>query len=157
MSADETVAMLNEMFSLFYERVEREGIEKIKTIGDAYMAVAGLSSKSADDGEEKKMIRFAQGLLDDVRTFNETFPVKVQIRVGINTGGLVAGVIGKTKFIYDIWGDTVNVASRMESTGEPMRVHVSESTYNHVKNDFAWQGPVQVEVKGKGLMNGYFL
>ncbi|MBQ5384183.1 MAG: hypothetical protein IIU46_07000, partial [Treponema sp.] len=157
MSADETVAMLNEMFSLFDERAEREGIEKIKTIGDAYMAVAGLSSKSADDGEEKKMIRFAQGLLDDVRTFNEAFPVKVQIRVGINTGGLVAGVIGKTKFIYDIWGDTVNVASRMESTGEPMRVHVSESTYNHVKNDFAWQGPVQVEVKGKGLMNGYFL
>ena len=157
MSADETVAMLNEMFSLFDERAEREGIEKIKTIGDAYMAVVGLSSKSVENGDEARMIRFAHGLLDDVRTFNETFPVKVQIRVGINTGALVAGVIGKTKFIYDIWGDTVNVASRMESTGAPMRIHVSESTYGYVKNDFAWQGPVQVEVKGKGLMNGYFL
>jgi class 3 adenylate cyclase len=157
MSADETVAMLNEMFSLFDERAEREGIEKIKTIGDAYMAVAGLSSKSADDGEEEKMVRFAQGLLDDVRTFNETFPVKVQIRVGINTGALVAGVIGKTKFIYDIWGDTVNVASRMESTGIPMKIHVSEETYQQTKDLFKYSESVDVEVKGKGTMQTYFL
>ena len=156
MTAEETVTMLNKMTSLFDERSKREGVEKIKTIGDAYMAVTGLSDQEENDGAER-MIRFAQGLLEDVQKFNESYPHKIQIRIGINSGNLVAGVIGKIKFIYDVWGDTVNVASRMEGSGEPMRVHVSQSVYEQTKEKFSWQGPLQVEVKGKGLMNGYLL
>ena len=156
MSAEEVVTLLNKMISLFDERAKREGIEKIKTIGDAYMAACGLTEE-ADNDSALKMIRFAQGVLDDVRVFNENSPVKVQIRVGINTGNLVAGVIGKTKFIYDIWGDTVNVASRMESTGEPMRIHVSETTHAQTKDVVSYGESVEVAVKGKGEMQTYFL
>ncbi|MBP5706595.1 MAG: adenylate/guanylate cyclase domain-containing protein [Spirochaetales bacterium] len=156
MTAEDTVTMLNRLTSLFDERAEREGIEKIKTIGDAYMAASGLSENAENDGA-MKMIRFAQGLLEDVRKFNETYPAPIQIRIGINSGELVAGVIGKTKFIYDVWGDTVNVASRMETTGEPMKIHISEETYIQTKNAFTYHDAIQLEVKGKGLMNGYFL
>lgn len=156
MSAEETVDMLNNLVSHFDRRAQVEGIEKIKTIGDAYMAASGLTAEKNNDGAEK-MIHFAKGLLEDVVNFNKTSDIKIQIRVGINSGNLVAGVIGKTKFIYDVWGDTVNVASRMESTGVAMKIHVSESTYSQVKNSFAFEGPVEVEVKGKGLMSGYFL
>ena len=132
------------------------GIEKIKTIGDAYMAATGLSEQIDTEGAQQ-MVRFAQGLLEDVEMFNEKYHTKIQIRVGINTGELVAGVIGKTKFIYDIWGDTVNVASRMESTGKPMRIHVSEATHTQAADAFDWGDGVDVEVKGKGLMKTYFL
>ena len=156
MTADEVVNMLNKMVSLFDERARREGIEKIKTIGDAYMAAAGLT-KDYDNGGAVKMIDFARGLLDDINSFNKDSAVKIQIRLGINTGNLVAGVIGKTKFIYDIWGDTVNVASRMESTGEPMKIHVSEETYEQTKEKFAYGNSIDIEVKGKGKMKTYFL
>ena len=156
MSAEQTVKMLNKMTSLFDERAKREGIEKIKTIGDAYMAATGLTENAENDGA-LKMCRFAQGLLEDVNSFNESSGIQVQIRIGINSGELVAGVIGKTKFIYDVWGDTVNVASRMESTGEPMRIHVSETTYLRTKQNFAYKESAKVDVKGKGLMNCYFL
>ncbi len=156
MTADQTVKMLNKLTSLFDERAAREGVEKIKTIGDSYMAAAGLD-ENAQNGGVEKMVRFAQGLLRDVEEFNKTAEKPLQIRVGINSGELVAGVIGKTKFIYDIWGDTVNVASRMESSGQPMKIHVSEAAQKQASDKFDWQGPVQVEVKGKGLMNGYFV
>ena len=156
MTAEDTVTMLNRLTSLFDERAEREGIEKIKTIGDAYMAATGLSEKSENDGAAQ-MIRFAQGLLEDVQKYNENAKIPIQIRIGINSGELVAGVIGKTKFIYDVWGDTVNVASRMETTGEPMRIHISEATFSQTKNDFTYQEAAPLEVKGKGLMKGYFL
>ena len=156
MSAEEVVTMLNKMISLFDERAKKEGIEKIKTIGDAYMAAVGLSEK-ADSDDAVRMIRFAKGLLDDVESYNKGSPVKIQIRLGINTGELVAGVIGKSKFIYDIWGDTVNVASRMESTGEAMRIHVSESTWQQTKSTFDYKDIAEIEVKGKGVMKTYFL
>ena len=156
MSADDVVKMLNKMISLFDERAKKEGIEKIKTIGDAYMAATGLVSDKENDSAVK-MISFALGLLKDVEEFNKLSQIKIQIRLGINTGNLVAGVIGKMKFIYDLWGDTVNVASRMESTGEPMRIHVSENTYNQTKDKYVFTDAVGIEVKGKGLMNTYFL
>ena len=156
MSADETVSMLNELVSLFDKRARNEGIEKIKTIGDAYMAATGLTIENTPDGAVK-MIHFAQGLLADVQQFNEKFHMQIRIRVGINSGNLVAGVIGKTKFIYDVWGDTVNVASRMESTGEPMQIHVSENTWLQTKDFIQFEGPVSVEVKGKGEMCCYFV
>ncbi len=156
MSAEEVVVMLNKIFSMFDERARREGIEKIKTIGDAYMAAAGLEEARDNDGAAR-MIRFARGLLSDVKAFNETSPVKMHIRLGINSGPLVAGVIGKTKFIYDIWGDTVNVASRMESTGIPMKIHVSEATKMQAEGLFSFSENSETEVKGKGLMKTYFL
>ena len=156
MNANDVVKMLNKMISLFDERAKLERIEKIKTIGDAYMAATGLVKVKENDGAVK-MLSFAKGLLKDVEAFNKTSSIQIQIRLGINTGNLVAGVIGKTKFIYDIWGDTVNVASRMESTGQPMRIHVSEQTWQQTKNDFAYSDSVDIEVKGKGLMKTYFL
>ncbi|MCQ2585198.1 MAG: adenylate/guanylate cyclase domain-containing protein, partial [Treponema sp.] len=156
MSAEQTVSMLNELVSLFDKRAKNEGIEKIKTIGDAYMAATGLTTENSPDGA-LKMIHFAEGLLADVEQFNEKFHMQIKIRIGINSGNLVAGVIGKTKFIYDVWGDTVNVASRMESTGEPMQIHVSENTWLQTKNSVSYEGPVNVEVKGKGEMRCYFV
>ena len=156
LSAEEVVSMLNGLVVKFDLRAEREGIEKIKTIGDAYMAACGLTEDADNDGA-LKMVRYAQGLIEDVNEFNRCSKHKVQIRLGINTGNLVAGVIGKTKFIYDIWGDTVNVASRMETSGQPMRIHVTESTYRATKDEFSYDGPVETEVKGKGLMKTYLL
>ena len=156
MSAEEVVSMLNSMVSKFDERALREGIEKIKTIGDAYMAATGFGDDEGPEGAIR-MVRFAQGIMQDVCEFNSRSPIKVQIRLGINSGNLVAGVIGKSKFIYDIWGDTVNVASRMESTGEPMKIHVTESTYQQTKSHFHYSEGVEVEVKGKGKMKTYFL
>ena len=156
MTAEEVVTMLNKMFSMFDERAQREGIEKIKTIGDAYMAATGLTMEKENDGAVR-MLRFAKGLLEDVRTFNENSPIKLQIRLGINSGSLVAGVIGKTKFIYDIWGDTVNVASRMESTGLPMKIHVTETTKAQTENLFHYSENTDIDVKGKGMMKTYFL
>ena len=156
MSAEEVVSMLNLMVSRIDERAEREGVEKIKTIGDAYMAATGLTENTENDGAAK-MIRFAKGLISDIEEFNTYFDTKLQIRIGINSGNLVAGVIGKTKFIYDIWGDTVNVASRMESTSKPMKIHVSENTHAQIAEAFDWGASVEVEVKGKGLMKTYYL
>jgi len=150
------VTLLNQMTSLFDDRAKKEGIEKIKTIGDAYMAATGLTDNAGPE-EAEKMIHFAQGLLKDVEKLNSLFPVKINIRIGINSGELVAGVIGKSKFIYDVWGDTVNVASRMESTGQAMKIHISQNTYAQTKDKFNYKESVDIEVKGKGMMTSYYL
>ncbi len=156
MTAEETVSMLNNLTSLFDERSERDGVEKIKTIGDAYMAVTGLNKNQKNDGV-MRMIKFALGLLKDVDDFNQKYNQNLQIRIGINSGNLVAGVIGKKKFIYDVWGDTVNVASRMESSGKPMQIHLSSSVYLQAKDKLPPLEPVKVDIKGKGIMDTYFL
>lgn len=155
LSAEEVVSMLNRLITKFDLRAKQEGIEKIKTIGDAYMAASGLTEDKENDGAIR-MLRYAKGIIEDVNEFNRDSKNQVQIRLGINTGNLVAGVIGKTKFIYDIWGDTVNVASRMESSGKPMLIHVTEETYKMTKNYVEYGEPVEIEVKGKGMMKTYF-
>lgn len=155
LDASTIVNALNDLFSRFDTRAEREGIEKIKTIGDAYMAASGLSDRSTDHAV--KLVRFAQGMLEDLHEFNEESKVKFSMRIGINSGDVIAGVIGKSKFIYDIWGDTVNVASRMESSGVAEKIHVTENTRELTKSIIEYGKPVKAEVKGKGEMETYFV
>ncbi|MEE0894243.1 MAG: adenylate/guanylate cyclase domain-containing protein [Treponema sp.] len=156
LSASQVVELLNKLVTIFDNRAKTEGIEKIKTIGDAYMAATGLTTVQDNKGVSQ-MINFARGLLNDVVIFNAQSKIKVQIRIGINCGNLVAGIIGKSKFIYDIWGDTVNVASRMENSGEPMRIHVSQAIYESAKNEFNFTGPVEIDIKGKGKLKTFYL
>lgn len=161
LEASEVVTMLNALFTRFDLRAKNSGIEKIKTIGDCYMAACGLEYGADPKVCCSRMIEFARGMIEDINDYNTcavgTPPVRVQMRIGINIGTLIAGVIGKTKFIYDIWGDTVNVASRMESTSEPLQIHVSESVYRAAKDAYHFDGPFEFAVKGKGNMETYFV
>lgn len=156
MQADGIVKVLNGIVSKFDICAQKHGIEKIKTIGDSYMAACGLSQNSDNDGAIR-IVQYAKEILSIIDEVNKTSPVKLQIRIGINTGSVVAGVIGKTKFIFDIWGDTVNVASRMESTGRPHQIHVSEQTYLELKEKFIFKEELDIDVKGKGFMHTYFI
>ncbi len=115
LDADTIVGALNSLYSRIDERAKREGIEKIKTIGDSYMAASGLFGNESAENSALLLINFAHGMLKDIEDFNSTSNIKLYMRIGINSGNLIAGVIGKTKFVHDIWGDTGNVASRMES------------------------------------------
>ena len=157
LDADTIVGALNSLYSRIDERAKREGIEKIKTIGDSYMAAAGLFGNEPAEKNALAIVNFARGMLQDIENFNATSNVKLFMRIGINSGNLIAGVIGKTKFVYDIWGDTVNVASRMESSGETSRIHVSENTMALLKGAVSASAPVEMEIKGKGVMKTYFL
>lgn len=157
LDADTIVGALNSLYSRIDERAKREGIEKIKTIGDSYMAAAGLFGNEPAEKNALALINFARGMLQDIEEFNATSNVKLFMRIGINSGNLIAGVIGKTKFVYDIWGDTVNVASRMESSGQTSKIHVSESTMSLIKDNNVSAEPVDMEIKGKGVMKTYFL
>ena len=155
-NAREIVRMLNKIFCRFDGVLTEYGVEKIKTIGDAYMVAAGLS-ETVDPTCAERMIRLAARMYREMADFNKTSAIELQMRIGVNSGNLVAGVIGKTKFIYDIWGDTVNVASRMESTGKAGKIHVTDHVYEMTKDVFDYGEPVEMEVKGKGLMKTYFL
>ena len=157
LDADTIVGALNSLYSLIDERAKREGIEKIKTIGDSYMAAAGLFGEKSAEKNELAIVNFARGMLQDIETFNASSDVKLFMRIGINSGKLIAGVIGKTKFVYDVWGDTVNVASRMESSGQTSKIHVSEPTMILTKDAIDYSDPVEMEIKGKGVMKTYFL
>ncbi len=155
MPVEQLVDMLNELFSGFDAAAAREGVEKIKTIGDAYMAVSGMPSRCPDHTE--KIVRLAVSLLDVVVKFNEHRGTTLNLRIGINRGPVVAGVIGTHKFIYDLWGDTVNIASRMESTGVPGRIQVTEATYEYLKDRCQFEARGAVSVKGKGMMPVFLL
>jgi class 3 adenylate cyclase len=147
--------MLNELFSAFDRLAEKHGLEKIKTIGDAYMVVAGIPTPIADHAIA--MAHMALDMIDAIADYAKKTRTDLTIRVGMHTGSVVAGVIGEKKFIYDLWGDTVNTASRMESAGVPGRIHVSEVTYMQLREEFELEERGPIEIKGKGLMSTYLL
>jgi class 3 adenylate cyclase len=147
-SATDLVKLLNDLFTRFDKRADSLGVEKIKTIGDAYMAVAGLPIPRPDHAQ--LCAELALGMFDDLKAFNQENGKELDMRIGLNSGPVVAGVIGYTKFSYDLWGNTVNTASRMESTSRPGRVQVSPATYEAIKGDFVLEDGGLMECKGLG-------
>jgi adenylate cyclase len=154
-SAAELVVLLNKLFSMFDQLAEKHGAEKIKTIGDAYMVVAGLPTPRSDHAQA--IANLAMDMQEAVAHFNAEQNQSFSIRIGINTGPVVAGVIGLKRFIYDLWGDTVNIASRMESQGLAGLIQVSEATYNCLKEQYLFQKRGVILIKGKGEMTTYLL
>lgn len=152
---DVAVARLNEVFSTFDELVSRYGCEKIRTIGDNYMVAAGAPVPR--DDHAPVLCHLALAMMDAVEALPEQTEAPMAFRMGINSGPAVAGVIGKIKFQYDIWGDAINIASRMESTGEVGRVQISDATYQLVKEDFEWESRGEIAVKGRGSMPTWML
>ncbi|MEZ2238525.1 adenylate/guanylate cyclase domain-containing protein [Microcoleus sp.] len=155
MNPIDLVELLNQIFSSFDMICERLGLEKIKTIGDAYMVVGGLPEPRADHAEA--IAQMALDMQTEIARFNAQNNKYFSIRIGIHSGPVVAGVIGIKKFIYDLWGDTVNIASRMESHGLPWRIQVSEATYNLLKHKYLFERRETIHVKGKGEMTTYLL
>ncbi|TAE55786.1 MAG: adenylate cyclase [Nostocales cyanobacterium] len=154
-SPPQLVELLNEIFCLFDELAEIHGVEKIKTIGDAYMAVAGLPKHRSDHATA--IANMALDMQKVLGKFNQEQNQSFRIRIGISTGPVVAGVIGLKKFAYDLWGDTVNTASRMESHGIPGCIQVSENSYHLLKEKYILEKRGSVEIKGKGQMTTYLL
>jgi class 3 adenylate cyclase len=155
MSATELVRLLNDIFCAFDRLVEKYHLEKIKTIGDAYMVVGGLPTPRSDHAEA--IADIALEMQRTISTFQRDDGEPFQIRIGINTGPVVAGVIGSKKFIYDLWGDAVNVASRMESHGRSDGIQVTRSTYELIKHQFIFNSRGTIHIKGKGEMETYWL
>jgi class 3 adenylate cyclase len=155
LSPAELVELLNEIFSAFDELADRYGLEKIKTIGDAYMVVGGLPTPSGDHAEAiAEMAIEIQATIAKVRTKSDR---QLSIRIGIHTGPVEAGVIGTKKFTYDLWGDTVNTASRMESQGIPGGIQVTVATYDRLRDKYVFEERGIIQVKGKGDMMTYLL
>lgn len=154
-SPDEIVGLLDDLFSRFDALSDTFGLEKIKTIGDAYMAAAGIPTPAIDHAF--RAMEMAIAMMRTLDEFNESRSESIQARIGLCSGPVVAGVIGRRKFIYDLWGDTVNTASRMESHGSPGRIHVTESTYRIVEDRYSFSCRGKTYIKGKGDMVTYLL
>lgn len=154
-SPQRTAQLLNEIFSNFDTIADQFKLEKIKTIGDAYMVVAGVPVVREDHAAACAAAAFE--MLESMRAFNRRHNLNWAIRVGMNSGPVVAGIIGTRKFSYDLWGDTVNIASRMESHGQPGRIQVSESTRKLLKDAYEYEPQGTIAIKNAGDMPTYFL
>ncbi|MEM6518455.1 MAG: adenylate/guanylate cyclase domain-containing protein [Cyanobacteria bacterium P01_D01_bin.71] len=155
MAPSELVNVLNKVFSTFDAIAEALGLEKIKTIGDAYMVVGGLPEPRADHAAA--ILEMAIQMLETVQDFQRSDGSAFCLRIGINTGPVVAGVIGIKKFSYDLWGDAVNIASRMESQGLVNRIQISDSTYQHVRDRYEFKDRGFINIKGRGRIHTYLL
>jgi PAS domain S-box-containing protein len=155
LNATQLVNLLNQIFSVFDYLSEKYGLEKIKTIGDAYMVVGGLPTRHPN--HPQAIAHMALDMLDAIAKFNTDNQQKFSIRIGIHTGPVVAGVIGIKKFTYDLWGDTVNIASRMESQGLAGKIQVTEVTYKLLRDEFYLEKRGEILIKGKGKMMTYLL
>ena len=151
----EVVGTLDQLFSRFDTLVERHGLEKIKTIGDAYMAAAGVPDPCADHAYRAALL--ALDMRDSVAGSAIAGRDALELRIGINTGPVTAGVIGTKRFLYDLWGDAVNTASRMESNGTPGEIQITRATYELLRNDFFCEPRGTIPVKGKGEMETWYL
>ena len=151
----EMVGVLDHLFSQFDALVERHGLEKIKTIGDCYMAAAGVPDPCPDHARRAALV--AIEMRDLLTTSEVAGRSGVELRIGINSGPVVAGVIGTNRFLYDLWGDAVNTASRMESHGTPGEIQITRATYELVRGEFACRSRGTISVKGKGEMETWFL
>ncbi len=151
------VSLLNEIFNKFDKQAKQFEVEKIKTIGDSYMAVSGLIETSPDHAENA--VRMALGAIREVTDFNSDNKFNLNVRIGINSGPVIGGIIGESRFMYDMWGDTVNVASRMESEGINGKIQISEATYDLIKMlpDLEFTPRSEIDIKGKGIMNTWLV
>ena len=155
LAPDDLVQMLDTIFSRFDELVDQYGLEKIKTIGDEYMVASGIPIPREDHAQA--LANFALAMRDSLAEYSETNDVDLRMRIGINSGPVVAGVIGKRRFLYDLWGDSVNTASRMESHGIPGEIQVSEATRDLLDGQFTFIDRGIIDIKGKGPMQTYLL
>jgi adenylate cyclase len=153
--AADVVALLDRVFAGWDALAAHHGVEKIKTIGDAYMAAGGIPSPRADHAEA--IADFALAMRPEMARCLEGTGSALEVRIGIDTGPVVAGVIGRAKFIYDLWGDSVNTASRMESHAEPGTIQVTQRAYEHLRERYDFRPRGMIEVKGKGPMTTYVL
>jgi class 3 adenylate cyclase len=152
---EQVVQVLDDLFSAFDQLAQRQGLEKIKTIGDAYMVAGGLPDPRPDHAQA--VAEMALAICDEVARHPDPSGQPLQVRIGIDTGPVVAGVIGRDKFIYDLWGDTVNTASRMESQGVPGCIQVTARTYQRLRDGYRFERRGPIPVKGKGEMVTWFL
>jgi adenylate cyclase len=148
MSSLELVTMLNELFARFDRVVARHGLEKIKTIGDCYMVASGIPH--ACDDHLQNLMSAALEMLKEVATVRTPDGRPLAIRIGMHSGSVTAGVIGESKFIFDVWGDTVNLASRMESNGVAGQIQVTEAVMSALMGQYSFDGPQLIDIKGKG-------
>jgi len=153
--AAEVVGLLDRLFSHFDSLTEQHGLEKIKTIGDSYMVAAGVPIRRPDHARAIALL--ALDMVESAAPGGTCGDLDVQLRVGINSGPVVAGVIGRRKFLYDLWGDAVNIASRMESGGTPGRIQVTQQTYEALKDEFELEPRGTIAVKGMGEMETWYL